>query len=114
MATPLAAGVSALIWSKYPQWAAVQVKEQLLTSADIIDGLSCNESYTGKLGAGRMNAFLAVSPDADNDGIPDAEDNCPANCNSQQLDADGDGIGDVCDTTPGCGGCSDVECEQEC
>ena len=114
MATPLAAGVSALIWSKYPQWAAVQVKEQLLTSADIIDGLSCNESYTGKLGAGRINAFLAVSPDADNDGIPDAEDNCPANCNSQQLDADGDGIGDVCDTTPGCGGCSGVECEQEC
>jgi hypothetical protein len=52
--------------------------------------------------------------DSDADGIPDSIDNCPNNCNANQLDADGDGIGDVCDTTPGCGGCSGVECEQEC
>jgi hypothetical protein len=52
--------------------------------------------------------------DIDNDGICDYEDNCPNNCNSQQLDADNDGIGDVCDTTPGCGGCAQPQCEQEC
>ena len=53
-------------------------------------------------------------PDTDGDGILDNMDNCPTNCNSQQLDADGDGIGDLCDTTPGCGGCVTPACEQPC
>ncbi|MCX5903325.1 MAG: S8 family serine peptidase, partial [Proteobacteria bacterium] len=81
MATPLAAGEAALIWSKYPLWTTAQVQAQLVSSADIIDGLSCNASYAGKLGAGRINALRAVPPDADNDGIPDGEDNCPAKPN---------------------------------
>jgi hypothetical protein len=41
-------------------------------------------------------------------------DNCPDNCNIQQLDADSDGIGDVCDDTPGCGGCGQTACDTEC
>jgi hypothetical protein len=52
--------------------------------------------------------------DTDSDGIPDSSDNCPENCNAQQLDADTDDIGDVCDETPGCGGCGETVCEQEC
>jgi hypothetical protein len=32
----------------------------------------------------------------------------------QQLDADADSRGDVCDTTPGCGGCTGIACEQQC
>ena len=52
--------------------------------------------------------------DADSDGHCADVDNCPNNCNIQQLDADNDGIGDVCDTTPGCGGCSGVGCEKQC
>jgi hypothetical protein len=52
--------------------------------------------------------------DTDNDGIVDTQDNCPNNCNVNQLDADGDGIGDVCDTTPGCGGCGQPQCETQC
>ncbi len=37
-------------------------------------------------------------PDRDSDGIPDNDDNCPDNPNTNQADGDGDGIGDVCDT----------------
>jgi hypothetical protein len=44
----------------------------------------------------------------------DSSDNCPDKCNSHQLDADGDGIGEVCDDTPGCGGCGQPTCENEC
>lgn len=54
------------------------------------------------------------SADADNDGYCILDDNCPNNCNVQQLDADGDEIGDVCDPSPGCGGCGQSACEQQC
>jgi hypothetical protein len=54
--------------------------------------------------------------DSDGDGIPDDDDNCPDNCNNQQLDADEDGIGDVCDTEDdGCFSCGNGPiCELEC
>ncbi|MGD8299294.1 MAG: thrombospondin type 3 repeat-containing protein, partial [Nitrosopumilaceae archaeon] len=38
-----------------------------------------------------------VPSDADNDGIPDADDNCPNVANPDQADTDGDGIGDACE-----------------
>ena len=60
MAGPLAASVAALIWSQEPSWSAEEVKEMLFLSADPIDGLSCNSTYAGKLGAGRINAYQAV------------------------------------------------------
>ena len=58
--------------------------------------------------------WYSASADTDSDGIPDNEDNCPNNCNTQQSDADDDDIGDVCDATPGCGGCGEIDCEQSC
>ncbi len=36
-------------------------------------------------------------PDADGDGIADAEDNCPQTYNVDQSDGDNDGVGDACD-----------------
>jgi YD repeat-containing protein len=52
--------------------------------------------------------------DSDLDSVGNVCDNCRNNCNSQQLDADHDGIGDVCDPSPGCGGCGQPACEQQC
>ncbi len=46
------------------------------------------------------NAFsrdVQPAADADQDAVPDAADNCPADFNPDQADADGDGIGDACD-----------------
>lgn len=41
--------------------------------------------------------YLPKADDADNDGVDDATDNCPATYNPSQADADKDGIGDACD-----------------
>lgn len=60
MATPIAAGAAALIWSRRPDYTAAQVEQRLYDTADDIDSLPCNSPYTGKLGAGRINAFRAV------------------------------------------------------
>lgn len=42
-------------------------------------------------------ATTVVTPSADDDGVPDLDDNCPSVANADQADADGDGIGDACD-----------------
>jgi PKD repeat protein len=60
MATPMAAGVAALIWSHNPSWTAAQVKNQLYSSADNIDAY-LSSKYIGKMGAGRINAYNAVN-----------------------------------------------------
>jgi hypothetical protein len=57
---------------------------------------------------------ISIPPDRDGDGVPDAIDNCPDNCNTMQLDADRDGIGDVCDPKPGCGKGKKPACENPC
>ncbi len=61
MATPLTAGVAALVWSKNLSWSADQVKQRLFDTADDIYVISGNSSYQGKLGAGRVNAYNAVN-----------------------------------------------------
>ncbi len=58
MASPVAAAVAALIWSKYPNATNAQVLKRLYDSADNID--EKNRSKTGKLGAGRVNALNAL------------------------------------------------------
>jgi hypothetical protein len=72
------------------------------------------DSTPGCDGCGTPECETDGQCDSDQDGIFDAQDNCPDTCNDQQLDADDDGIGDVCDGTPGCGGCGAPECEEVC
>jgi hypothetical protein len=56
---------------------------------------TCDGDLDGQLGEG-ADAFVNI----DNDGIPDASDNCPLNHNPNQEDGDGDGVGDHCDNCP--------------
>jgi len=60
MATPMVAGVCALIWSQNPSWTATQVRTQLYGSVDNIDAY-LSSKYIGKMGAGRINAYNAVN-----------------------------------------------------
>jgi hypothetical protein len=51
-----------------------------------------------------------LSDDADADGVPDANDNCPNTYNPDQADTDGDGIGDACDECPQL---ADFDCDHD-
>ncbi|HEY9842088.1 MAG TPA: S8 family serine peptidase [Candidatus Obscuribacterales bacterium] len=57
MATPLAAGVAALVWSKHPEWTAKQVRAQMeKTSVDL--GAPGKDNTFGH---GRIDALAALS-----------------------------------------------------
>ena len=47
--------------------------------------------------AGATGLAFAQAPDADNDSIPDASDNCTQVANADQQDADSDDYGNLCD-----------------
>ena len=59
MATPIAASVTALIWSHNQSLPADTVEQKLYDSADNIEA-NLSDSRKGKLGAGRVNAYAAV------------------------------------------------------
>lgn len=61
MATPVAASIGALLWSKNPSWTATQVVDTLKAYVDNIYGLTCNSSFASKLGTGRVNAYKVVT-----------------------------------------------------
>lgn len=58
MASPIAAGVAALVKSIHPTWTPDQIAQQVRVSADIIDTL--NPDFVQQLGYGRVNAYRAV------------------------------------------------------
>lgn len=59
MASPIAAAVAAMIKNKHPEYTASQVAEHLIATCDNINSL--NQSYIGKLGSGRVNAYKALT-----------------------------------------------------
>jgi len=58
------------------------------------------DDHAGGTNAGSAYVF-DLGCDHDDDGVPDAADNCPNMPNSDQADTDGDGAGDACDACPG-------------
>lgn len=59
MATPIVAGIAAMVKMKYPDYTPIQIQEHIKATTDNIDSL--NPSYVGKLGKGRVNALKAVT-----------------------------------------------------
>jgi len=69
---------------------AVNYKDQLDNDYDSVLGNPQDPSTWVRLGD-------AADPDNDNDGVPNAVDNCPLTFNPTQADSDHDGVGDACD-----------------
>lgn len=59
MATPIVAGVAAMVKMKHPDYLPIQIQEHLKATTDNIDTL--NPQYIGKIGKGRVNALKAVT-----------------------------------------------------
>jgi hypothetical protein len=59
MASPIVAGVFALLKSLHPGWSNQQLVEQVFGTADPIDDL--NPTFVGQLGHGRVNPFSSLT-----------------------------------------------------
>ncbi|MEP7341448.1 MAG: putative Ig domain-containing protein, partial [Acidobacteriota bacterium] len=71
-----------------------------LRTTVIEDGLNAPNEMEPELTAADYANGVLGSLDADNDGVPNAQDNCPLLANPDQADANGDGLGDVCYSNP--------------
>jgi len=73
MATPMVAGLAALMLSYQPNLTPDQIETCLESSADNIYTIPANTGFVGQLGSGRVNAFQAlacvVPPQRDNDVV---------------------------------------------
>lgn len=58
-ASPLVAGLAALVKTQHPGWSVDQVREQIRTTTDPID--DANPNFVGLMGRGRVNALRAVT-----------------------------------------------------
>ena len=56
--------------------------------------------HADNLPSRNVAGWIKTGDDADNDGVADTLDNCPALIDASQTDGDGDGRGDVCDNCP--------------
>lgn len=70
--------------------------EQLRACEGRSDGAECDASDL----RGACHAGICLIDDADADGLPSVDDNCPTAGNPDQADSDVDGFGDACDFCP--------------
>ena len=91
MASPLVAGLAALIWSKNPTLNSAQVRQIIENSCDNIDAL--NPGFADKLGKGRVNALRCLQ---DTPPIPSIEPSLSwTDASSVHADLTGDGRADI-------------------
>ena len=60
-AAPIVSGSAGILRSYYPNYSALQIAELLKISADVIDTIEYNLQYVGKIGAGRLNLYNALT-----------------------------------------------------
>jgi subtilisin family serine protease len=60
MACPMVAGLAGLILAEFPTLTPAEVEQKIKMGCDNIDLM--NPNYIGQLGAGRINAYLSLSP----------------------------------------------------
>jgi len=60
-AAPIVSGCAAIVKSVFPNYSSIQIGEQLKVTSDNIDNISGNSAFSGKLGAGRINLFRAIT-----------------------------------------------------
>jgi hypothetical protein len=95
-----ACGTACYVWSVSGTSGATISEEGLYIAGDTVgqDNVTvvdrCNDNVTATA------KIIVQVNDADGDGIPDAEDNCPTVWNPSQEDEDGDEVGDACDSCP--------------
>uniref|UniRef100_A0A832DI14 T9SS type A sorting domain-containing protein n=1 Tax=Ignavibacterium album TaxID=591197 RepID=A0A832DI14_9BACT len=85
MASPLTAGLAALVFSQFPSYNAEQVGEQIRVNCD--DIYNINTSFQYLLGSGRINAFKSLS----NTGSKSVRA-VEVNFSDEAPNGDGDGI----------------------
>ncbi len=85
MASPLTAGLAALVFAQFPSYNAEQVGEQIRVNTDNID--TQNPSFQYLLGSGRINAFKSLS-NSNSKSVRAIE----VNFSDEAPNGDGDGI----------------------
>ena len=60
-AAPIVAGAAALVRVQYPSLNSQQIIDRLTSTADNIENIPGNKPYIGKMGAGRLNMYRALS-----------------------------------------------------
>ena len=97
--------------NQHARWLRIRMEKRLPDSSISLGEVLVRGRFNGDVQAAVTGAHglrtieqgkrfhVAMEDDADSDGVPDTQDNCPTTYNPSQSDADADGAGDACDTT---------------